>query len=43
MALKDGHGTKNGMGAGRVEKSHPAGNDPYNQAGKADGRDATRW
>lgn len=41
--LKDDHGTKNGMSAGAQEKTREAGNDPYNRAGKADGRDASSW
>lgn len=41
--LKDDHGTKNGMTAGPVERTKEAGNDPYNKAGKAEGRDASSW
>jgi hypothetical protein len=41
--LKDDHGTKNGMSAGAQERTKEAGNDPYNKAGKADGRDASNW
>lgn len=41
--LQDGHGTKDGMSAGRQESFRNAGSDPYNKAGKAEGRDATSW
>lgn len=41
--LRDDHGSKDGMSAGRQEKFRDAGNDPYNKAGKAEGRDASSW
>lgn len=41
--LKDEHGTHNGMSAGTQEKFKDAGSDPYNKAGKAEGRDASSW
>ena len=41
--LRDDHGTKNGMSAGRQTPTVSAGSDPYNKAGKAEGRDATNW
>lgn len=41
--LKDDWGKKNGMTAGRQESLKDAGSDPYNKAGKAEGRDASSW
>lgn len=41
--LKDDWGTKDGMTSGRQDKFKNAGSDPYNKAGKAEGRDATSW
>lgn len=41
--LKDDWGKKDGMSAGAQERTKEAGSDPYNKAGKAEGRDARNW
>lgn len=44
MAGKVGEYSKDkGMSSGPVERFKDAGSDPYNKAGKAEGRDASSW